>query len=56
VAAAPKPIAWTGKASWRLCPAWPDIVFRPVGSSVEMRYAIAYRRDQHFPSQLLVIL
>jgi hypothetical protein len=29
--------------------AWPDIVLRPVVSSVEMRYAIAYCRDRHSP-------
>jgi DNA-binding transcriptional LysR family regulator len=29
--------------------AWPDIVFRPVDSSVEMRQAVAYRRDLHSP-------
>lgn len=29
--------------------AWPDIVFRPVHASVEMRQAVAYRRDAHSP-------
>jgi DNA-binding transcriptional LysR family regulator len=29
--------------------AWPDIAFRPVHASVQMRQAVAYRRDLHSP-------